>query len=70
MKRVVAQGDFRPMSGSKEAMDDLKRILGGRAAFYAKADLMYNTSGHSLEETFSGLRAAVRHATGLMDWAA
>ncbi|MCV4600295.1 hypothetical protein OFC63_30180, partial [Escherichia coli] len=51
MKRVIAQGDFRPMSGSREAMDDLKRILAGRAAFYAKADLTYNTSGHSLEET-------------------
>lgn len=70
MKRVVAQGDFRPMSGSKEAMDDLKRILAGRAAFYAKADLNYNTSGHSLEASFAGLRAAVRHAAGLMDWAA
>jgi XRE family transcriptional regulator, aerobic/anaerobic benzoate catabolism transcriptional regulator len=70
MKRVVAQGDFRPMSGSKEAMEDLKRILAGRAAFYAKADLSYNTSGHSLEASFAGLRAAVRHAAGLMDWAA
>ena len=60
MKRVVAQGDFRPMSGSREAMDDLRNILAGRAAFYAKADLTYNTSGRSLEETFAGLRAAVR----------
>lgn len=69
MKRVIAQGDFRPMSGSREAMDDLKRILAGRVAFYAKADLAYNTSGHSLEETFAGLRTAVRQAAGLMDWA-
>lgn len=70
MRRVVAQGDFRPMSGSREAMDDLRRILAGRAAFYAKADLAYDTSGHSLEESFAGLRAAVRRATGVMDWAA
>ena len=70
MKRVIAQGDFRPMSGSREAMEDLKRILAGRSAFYAKADLTYNTSGHSLEETFVGLRAAVRQTAGLMDWAA
>lgn len=70
MKRVVAQGDFRPMSGSREAMDDLKQILAGRAPFYAKADLAYNTSGHSQQETFAGLRAAVRQAAGLMDWAA
>jgi XRE family aerobic/anaerobic benzoate catabolism transcriptional regulator len=59
MKRVVAQGDFRPMSGTAEAMDDLKRILSGRAAFYAKADLAYNTSGHSLEDAFAGLREAL-----------
>lgn len=70
MKRVVAQGDLRPMSGSKEAMDDLRRILAGRAPFYAKADLSCNTSAHSLEETFAELRDAVRHATGLLDWAA
>ncbi|OGA17558.1 MAG: transcriptional regulator [Betaproteobacteria bacterium RIFCSPLOWO2_02_FULL_65_24] len=60
MKRVAAQGDFRPMSGSGEAMDDLKRILSGRAAFYAKADATYITSGHSLEDSFSGLRSLLR----------
>lgn len=70
MRRVVAQGDFRPMSGSREATDDLKRILAGRAAFYAKADLSYQTSGHSPEEAFAGLRATVRASVGLPDWAA
>ena len=39
MQRVVAQGDMRPMAGNAEAMDDLKRILSGREALYAKADL-------------------------------
>ncbi|MPS29321.1 MAG: helix-turn-helix domain-containing protein [Alcaligenaceae bacterium] len=68
MRRVVAQGDFRPMSGSREAMDDLKRILAGRAAFYAKADARYNTSGHALEEAFAGLRSLVRGAAGMVDW--
>ena len=38
MGRVVAQGDLRPMAGNREAMDDLKHILAGREAFYAKAD--------------------------------
>jgi XRE family aerobic/anaerobic benzoate catabolism transcriptional regulator len=33
MKRVTAQGDLRPMAASKEAMEDLKGILAGRAAF-------------------------------------
>lgn len=55
MKRVIAQGDLRPMSDSREAMDDLRLILKGRTAFYAKADLIYDTSGKTLEDSFSGL---------------
>ncbi|WP_197508910.1 helix-turn-helix transcriptional regulator [Hydrogenophaga crassostreae] len=60
MARVAAQGDMRPMAASREAMDDLKRILAGRSAFYAKADLAFNTSGHSVEGAFEGLRSLVR----------
>ena len=33
MRRVTAQGDLRPMAASREAMEDLKGILAGRAAF-------------------------------------
>jgi XRE family aerobic/anaerobic benzoate catabolism transcriptional regulator len=40
-------------------MDDLRLILEGRAAFYAKADLSYNTSGKSLDESFAGLMSAL-----------
>ena len=60
MARVAAQGDLRPMAASKEAMDDLKRILEGRAAFYAKADLALDTSAQDLEQSFRLLRAQVR----------
>ena len=60
MARVAAQGDLRPMAASKEAMDDLKRILEGRAAFYAKADLALDTSAQDLEQTFVLLRQQVR----------
>jgi len=65
MGRVMAQGDFRPMSGNSEAMADLKRILAGREAFYAKADLTWDTSGLQLQECFAGLRTQVRKAAGL-----
>ncbi|WP_144634063.1 helix-turn-helix transcriptional regulator [Bordetella genomosp. 13] len=65
MGRVMAQGDFRPMSGSTEAMADLKRILAGREAFYAKADLTWHTSDLDLQECFAGLRTQVRKAGGL-----
>lgn len=62
MGRVAAQGDTRPMAASKEAMDDLRRILSGRAAFYSKADLSVDTSGRGLADSFQLLRTAVREA--------
>ena len=52
---MIAQGDLRPMADNREAMDDLRLILEGRAAFYEKADLTYYTSGKTLEECFEGL---------------
>ena len=40
-------------------MDDLRRILAGRAAFYSKADASFDTSGRSEAESFPGLLALV-----------
>ncbi len=62
MSRVIAQGDLRPMAGTggSEAMDDLKRILAGRAAFYGKADMAFDTSGKSQDDCFVALLAAIR----------
>jgi XRE family aerobic/anaerobic benzoate catabolism transcriptional regulator len=62
MKRVIAQGDLRPMAASKEAMEDLKGILAGRAAFYSKADFRLDTSAQPLEATYQRLRELVRSA--------
>ncbi len=60
MGRVAAQGDLRPMAASREAMEDLKRILEGRAAFYSKADMAINTSGRTEDQAFEALRTSVR----------
>ncbi|QTN23173.1 helix-turn-helix transcriptional regulator [Rhizobacter sp. AJA081-3] len=65
MKRVVAQGDTRPMAASREAMDDLKSILAGRAAFYSKAEFQLDTSAQELQPTFVALRSLVRKALEL-----
>jgi XRE family transcriptional regulator, aerobic/anaerobic benzoate catabolism transcriptional regulator len=65
LKRVTAQGDLRPMAASKEAMEDLKGILAGRAAFYSKAEFRIDTSEQPLGETFQALRDVVRRALGL-----
>lgn len=60
MNRVVAQGDTRPMAASREAMEDLKGILAGRAPFYSKAQLLIDTSAQPLDATFLLLRDRVR----------
>ncbi|WOP14883.1 helix-turn-helix transcriptional regulator [Ottowia sp. SB7-C50] len=66
MGRVAAQGDMRPMAASPEAMEDLKRILAGRSAFYAKADLRFNTSDYGGEDAaFQALRLDVRSVIGV-----
>jgi XRE family aerobic/anaerobic benzoate catabolism transcriptional regulator len=65
MKRVTAQGDLRPMADSQEAMEDLKRILAGRAAFYSKAEFKLDTSAQPLQPTFVALRELVRRALKL-----
>ena len=65
MNRVAAQGDMRPMAASREAMEDLKRILAGRSAFYSKADLAFDTSLADEENSFTALRAQVRRALQL-----
>jgi len=63
MDRVLAQGDTRPMAGNDgnlEAMNDLRRILESRAAFYSKADAVFDTSKMSPEAALAGLREQLR----------
>ena len=60
MRRVTAQGDMRPMAASKEAMEDLRGILSGRAPFYAKAQFRLNTSEQPLETTAMALCKLIR----------
>ncbi|HEY4374057.1 MAG TPA: helix-turn-helix transcriptional regulator [Burkholderiales bacterium] len=55
MARVVAQGDTRPMKGNREAMEDLRRILGTRSALYGRADCTIDTSGRAIEKSLADL---------------
>ena len=59
MARVVAQGDTRPMTGNREAMEDLHRILRGRNALYRRADVTIDTAGKTIEQSLKQLRKAV-----------
>jgi len=65
MNRVIQQGDKRPMAGNEEAMEDLRRILAARSAFYAKADLCVDTSRQPLDETLTLLVASVSQRLAL-----
>jgi len=60
MARVVAQGDTRPMAGNVEAMDDLRRILDGRAVLYGQADATVDTAGRTVSRSLKDLRKATR----------
>lgn len=59
MARVVAQGDFRPMQGHTEAMEDLTKILEAREPLYRKADATLDTTGDRPEQSLRKLREAV-----------
>jgi XRE family transcriptional regulator, aerobic/anaerobic benzoate catabolism transcriptional regulator len=60
MSRVIAQGDFRAMAGSDRAMEDLRRILEAREPLYRKADMVLDTSGSSVEKSFTKLKSAMQ----------
>jgi XRE family aerobic/anaerobic benzoate catabolism transcriptional regulator len=60
MRRVMAQGDFRAMAGNDHAMEDLRRILEAREPLYRQADMGLDTSGNSVEESFSKLKTTLQ----------
>lgn len=59
MKRVMAQGDMRPMANSGRAMEDLVSILKSREPLYARADATLTTTGKSPEENLDELSQAI-----------
>lgn len=67
MSRVIAQGDYRPMAGNDEAMEDLRRILKERAPLYGQADAVVNTSGRREAESFAALLRALPPELGMAE---
>ena len=55
MKRVMAQGDMRPMAHSARAMEDLISILKSREPLYARAEAALTTSGQSPDQNLAEL---------------
>ena len=60
MRRVVAQGDTRPMrENAARAMDDLRAILASREGLYAQADITLDTTGRTEAECVAALLATL-----------
>ena len=57
MRRVMAQGDFRPMGKSREAMADLIAIMEAREPEYGRAHAALDTGGRSVESCLDELAA-------------
>jgi XRE family aerobic/anaerobic benzoate catabolism transcriptional regulator len=55
MKRVMAQGDMRPMANSGRAMEDLVSILKSREPLYARAETTLTTTGKSPQQNLDEL---------------
>lgn len=63
MRRVMNQGDLRPIEGQGlAAMEDLKSILEARRHLYGRADAVLNTAGKTAEQSLEELsRLAAPH---------
>ncbi len=56
LARVVGQGDMRPMRDNPKALDHLKALLAARAAGYARAEHVLDTSGRSVDACLADLQ--------------
>jgi XRE family aerobic/anaerobic benzoate catabolism transcriptional regulator len=68
MSRVVAQGDMRPFDSTrgatKEALEDLRRILASREVLYARADSVVDTASRTVKQSLKDLERAVPATEG------
>ena len=59
MRRVMEQGDMRPMAKSARAMEDLIAILKSREPLYAKAEAALITTGKTPEQNLNELMRVI-----------
>jgi XRE family aerobic/anaerobic benzoate catabolism transcriptional regulator len=60
MRRVMQQGDLRPMARNRAAMADLVAILDARSPDYARAEAVLDTAGATVEQSFEKLQEIVQ----------
>lgn len=59
MRRVLRQGDPRPMADRPDAMAELRELLRARQPLYAQADIVIETAGKRRHSTLRSLLAAL-----------
>ncbi len=67
MQRVIDQGDYRPMAGNPDAMQELEAILTRRESRYARAHRTVDTTARSEDESTADLVDAIRKLSGSSD---
>ncbi len=55
MRRLILQGDVRPMQNQEDAMADLRRILSSRNELYSRAHTSIDTSDKSIDDCVAEL---------------
>ena len=55
MRRLVEQGDVRPMQNQEDAMSDLRLILADRNALYGTAHVSIDTNDKSIKDCVAEL---------------
>ncbi|MDQ3068522.1 MAG: helix-turn-helix domain-containing protein [Acidobacteriota bacterium] len=58
--RVVNQGDRRPMEDQPQAMDALRALHARREALYARAEVVVDTSGESVDLVVDAIEQKIR----------
>ncbi len=63
-QRVVAQGDMRPMADNEQAFADLRRILLEREPLYRQAEIVVDTSTHSVPQVVDAVWRSLQAPAG------
>lgn len=58
-RRVLAQGDRRPMAGNPDAMQELRALLTARRSLYGQADLTVDSSALDVDAAVERIAAAL-----------
>jgi XRE family aerobic/anaerobic benzoate catabolism transcriptional regulator len=59
MRRVLEQGDFRPVANRENAMSELEALVSAREPFYNQATIAVNTSSLSVAEVVSSISSQI-----------